>query len=159
MKKHSQHKKIAFVYIVFVLIIQPVIKTHAQWAPLGNYPAYNGSFSYSLLSLTKDKRGNLYAAGAFTNCSSNFSVAKWNGNSWFEVGGTNTSTFNGNILSLSTDASGNLYAAGNFTNGNGKNYVAKWNGILWSEVGGTNTSTFNKSNYSGIFSSYTHVST
>jgi hypothetical protein len=74
-------------------------------------------------------------------------VAKWNGTSLAELGGSNTSTFNELIYSITTDASGNLYAAGGFTNGtssrNGNFYVAKWSGSAWSELGGNNTSTFN----------------
>ena len=57
---------------------------------------------------------------------------------WAELGGVNTSTFNGAINCLTKDASGNMYAAGYFTNASGKYYVAKWNGSAWSELGGTN---------------------
>jgi len=133
---------------LFSLAINPA---NAQWAPIGNYPVYNnnGSFSNSIQCLTKDSSGNLYAAGAFSNGNGKYYVAKWNGNTWSEVGGANTSTFNSTISTLSIDASGNLYAAGLFTNGSdrwsGNQFVAKWNGSVWSEVGGTNTSAFNNS--------------
>jgi hypothetical protein len=62
---------------------------------------------------------------------------------WSELGGTNSSTFNGIINCLSINSSGSIYAAGGFTNSNGKRYVAMWDGTNWSELGGTNNSTFN----------------
>ena len=101
-----------------------------------------------ILSITTDGSGNVYAAGGLTNKSGNFYVAVWNGSSWGEHGGINTSTFNNSINSIAFDGSGNLFAAGAFTNSNGKRYVAKWNGNSWSELGGSNTSTFNNQIFS-----------
>jgi ribosomal protein S19 len=85
---------------------------------------------------------NIYAAGEFYNDSLNYYVAKWDGNSWSELGGRNSLAANEMILSISGDKNGNVFAAGLFTNGlssqTGKNYVAKWNGLNWSELGGRN---------------------
>ncbi len=100
-----------------------------------------------IFCLTTDASGNLYAAGRLTNGNGKNYVAKWDGNAWSEVGGTNASTFNDWIGTLTFDANGNLYGAGYFTNDNGMRYVAKWNGTTWSEVGGNNNSTFNDAFY------------
>jgi len=113
------------------------------WSEIGG--ANTSTFNAYIKSITIDASGNLYASGGFFNYNNgnyNYYVAKWNGNTWSEVGGTNSSTFNGGIYNLTTDAYGNLYSAGAFTNSKGKYYVAKWNGTTWSEVGGTNNSTF-----------------
>ncbi|MFY7964946.1 MAG: T9SS type A sorting domain-containing protein, partial [Chitinophagaceae bacterium] len=90
---------------------------------------------------------NLYAGGFFFNNNNKYYVAKWDGNIWNELGGTNNSPFNNHIYKIKNDALGNIYVAGAFTNGitwpNGNYYVAKWNSNSWIETGGTNTSIFN----------------
>ena len=62
---------------------------------------------------------------------------------WMELGGKDSSTFNGNIEAIVKDLNGNIYVGGYFTNALGKEYVAKWDGSKWSELGGTNSSAFN----------------
>ena len=124
------------------LITLPQKPVIAQWSPLGNYPN-SGVFNDAIKCLTKDKSGNLYAAGTFYNDSGKYYVAKWNGSSWNELGGINGGKFNWDINCLTTDTMGNVYAAGEFYNDSGKNYVAKWNGINWVELGGANSSKFN----------------
>ena len=116
-----------------------------NWSELGG--TNTSTFNSGINCMTTDKYSNIYVAGSFTNRVShgngnNCYVAKWNGSSWSELGGTNTSTFNSYINSVTSDASGNIYVAGNFTNAIGKYYVAEWNGSSWSELGGINTSTF-----------------
>jgi hypothetical protein len=67
-----------------------------------------------------DKAGNVYAASS-TNGNSYFSVAKWDGSSWSEMG--STYDFNSNVYSIANDVNGNIYAAGMFGNSKGQ-YVA-----------------------------------
>jgi len=92
-------------------------------------------------SVILDKAGNIYAAGGFTDTSTNtYYVAKWNGKTWSQLGtGSHALNANGIIYSLATDKSGNIYAAGRFSdsviNYTGHPYVAQWNGSKWSELG------------------------
>jgi hypothetical protein len=72
-------------------------------------------------------------------------VAKYNGTSWSELGGTNALSPNNTINTLCADLSGNIYTAGDFTNSNGKKYVAKYNGTAWAELGGNNSLAANSS--------------
>ncbi len=132
-------------FIIGITTLTP-IQTIAQWGALGNYPT-NGIFTSSIQCSAIDASENIYIAGDFRNGNSKAYVAKWNGNSWVELGGLNTSTFNNSINSMTIDAIGNIYISGNFTNGNSKRYVAKWDGGSWSELGGTNSSTFNNTIY------------
>ncbi len=92
----------------------------------------------TIVSLVNDNKGNLYAAGSFKNTLGYNFVAKWDGTSWSELGGLNSSTFNYTILSLATDSLGNVYAGGLFKDAQNKEYVAKWNGTNWSKLGNTN---------------------
>ncbi len=117
-------------------------KLTAQWSILENYANYK-AFDSNINSLTKDTKGNIYAAGNFKNDSGYYYVAKWDGNIWSELGGKNTSTLKNIIASIVTDNNGNLYAAGQLVNTKGGYYIAKWDGSSWSELGGTNTSNFN----------------
>lgn len=106
------------------------------WAPLDNS---GNKLNNSIRKLLIDKQGNIFVGGEFTNTNGKQFVAKWNGNSWVELGsGTNSLNANGFIYDIEEDASGNIYASGNFTNANGKHYVARWDGTTWSELGGTN---------------------
>ena len=137
--------------IAFCLSFLVAKTTNGQWEELGgsNTSKLNGVIN----SIVKDSHENIYAAGEFTNGRNNnfgkYYVAKWNGSSWSELGGTNTSTFNGKIKSITTDTSGNVYAAGEFYNsGNNNYYVYKWNGSSWSELGGIYGSSFRGQIYS-----------
>jgi hypothetical protein len=80
----------------------------------------------------------------FANASGNKYVAKWNGTTWSELGGSNTLAANNPIYRICSDIAGNVYAAGYFTNASGNKYVAKWDGANWSELGGSNS--FNSPN-------------
>ncbi len=122
----------------------------SSWQELGGSNSYTFSSNGYIRSLTTDAGGNVYAAGDFKNGNGNNYVAKWNGSSWQELGGTNSSTFNHTIYHLTTDAGGHVYAGGLFSNGLFKYYVAKWNGSSWQELGGANSSKF-----SGYISSLT----
>jgi hypothetical protein len=94
----------------------------------------------TIRSITIDFKGNIYAAGDFTDANGYRYVSKWDGTKWYELGGTVPGVSlnaNFNIYSITSDALGNVYAAGSFTNSNGNPYVAKWDGVKWSELGGT----------------------
>jgi hypothetical protein len=86
-----------------------------------------------------DKQGNLYAVGAFRNASKIYYVAKWDGNSWIELGGNNALQNNySHLTTLISDNSGNIYTAGGLRNTENKPYVAKWNGTEWIRLTGNN---------------------
>lgn len=96
-----------------------------------------------------DESSNMYYAGHYTNTTGKFIVGKIVGDTAIELGGNNTSPFNGEVFNLTTDLAGNVYASGKdgshtggFSNTNGNAFVAKFNGSAWSELGGANTSTF-----------------
>jgi hypothetical protein len=104
----------------------------SSWTELGGVGATSLKANAMIQTITTDAAGNVYAAGAFTNASGRYYVAKWDGTAWSEVGALNA---NSQIYKIATDAAGNLYAAGNFTNLAGMRYVARWNGTSWSELG------------------------
>jgi Secretion system C-terminal sorting domain len=111
---------------------------HAQsWYELAS-SSDSLSANGAILSISNDANGNIYAAGYFTNSSSNRYVAKWDGNTWNELGGLNSLGANGFIRSICLTQSNNIYVGGAFTNGSGKRYVAKWDGNAWTELGGLN---------------------
>jgi hypothetical protein len=82
----------------------------------------------------------LFAGGSFqpSDGSPGKFIAKWDGNSWSEVGGG----LNGQVLALEVFDDGlgggpRLYAGGEFTQAGGSSMsgIARWNGITWSPVG------------------------
>ena len=117
----------------------------SSWAEISG--TNSSTFNDIITSVAVDTKGNVYAGGYFTNgisyLTGNPYVAKWNGTSWTELGGTKTSKLNNSIEYIITDTVGNVYAAGNFIDSVNKFYVAKWNGTNWIELGGTNLSPFN----------------
>ena len=129
-------------YRMFFLLVGVLFcsLTNAQWESMGNINTT--IYNYSSLTVgDTDNVGNFYMESASPNSNGKNYVSVWNGSTWSELGGTNSSTFNGFALTLDVKPDGTLYAAGDFTNANGKHYVAKWNGSNWSEVGGGNTTT------------------
>ncbi|NVO19877.1 MAG: T9SS type A sorting domain-containing protein [Bacteroidetes bacterium] len=113
----------------------------SAWSELGGLNSFNPNSSVKCI-FCDPLTGYIYAGGYFTNGASpttgKFYVAKYDGASWSELGGTNGLSANNNINCLCNDAAGNIYAAGYFTNSNGKFFVAKWNGTAWDELGGLN---------------------
>lgn len=95
-------------------------------------------------AIATDTSGNIYAAGQFSyvvndmnGSHQNHYVAKWDGNTWAELGaGIDTLAANNDIQTVVTDHLGNVYAAGDFSDeSHSYGYVAKWNGSTWSELG------------------------
>lgn len=105
---------------------------------LGSKP-FNGY----IRTMITDAAGNLYAAGAFKNNQNQYYVAKWDGNSFSELGtGANALNPNGEIKCLAVDNNGNVYAAGFFSSAPNKYNVVKWDGTSWSEVGVLNANNY-----------------
>ena len=124
--------------LLFLLLIACLpLNAAAQtgWYKLGTGPhALNANNQINVIAA--DSKGNVYAAGRFTNDSGRWYVAKWDGIRWAELGtGTNALNANSFIWDITIDKAGNVYAAGSFTNAAGSRYVAKWNGITWTQVG------------------------
>ena len=92
----------------------------------------------TIRTLATDAAGNVYAGGDFFNSASFASiyVAKWDGDSWSELGGTNGANCKSSIQTICTDKDGNVYAAGFFDD---DNYVSvkKYNGTVWATMGGS----------------------
>ncbi len=103
----------------------------STWSELGglNSLLASGGPSRYIASIFVDASNNVYTAGNFTNGSGNCYVAKFNGSSWSELGGTNALSANGRINSVCCDVNGNVYAVGNFVNGSSQNYVARYGAI------------------------------
>jgi len=80
----------------------------------------------------------LYVAGDFRKTPSNGNpgnnIAKWDGNSWYDIGGGTNYVINDLVVH-----NGELYAVGYFTEAGGvpAKQVAKWNGTEWCGFGST----------------------
>ncbi len=124
-----------YTIITFVLVTLTNILQAQTWKEVNPPP---NIFNNSILSISTDSVGNLYAAGKFKNINNEYVVAKWNGSSWAELGaGNNALKAKNAINAIVIGASGNIYAAGSFTNTTGNISIVKWNGASWSELGGT----------------------
>lgn len=131
--------------LLFSLLSIGAWSSQAQtWSELGTGSNTLAANEY-IYGMTSDPSGNIYAAGFFYNASVKRYVAKWDGNTWSELGGTNALGANDMIYTLTSDPTGNIYAAGTFQNASGQRYVAKWNGTSWSQLG-TGTNPLNTSN-------------
>ena len=74
-----------------------------------------------ITSMTSDQYGYVYAASSTTS-NSKFTVARWDGTMWSEVG--TPYFFNSLIESVAADAAGNIYAAGIFNGEDNQRTVA-----------------------------------
>ena len=114
-----------------------------NWSALGDGVGYYGDFIYPSVNAMAWHNGELYVGGAFTNAGALavMNLARWDGNSWSEVGGGvagdpgfQTGSPVTSLLFLGDD----LYVGGNF-NSVGNNIpvlnVAKWDGNTWSSLG------------------------
>lgn len=112
----------------------------SSWSEVGaGSGALNIPFGQKANAIAVDGSSNVYIGGTFTDQQGNYYVAKWNGSSWSELGGTSSfgpSVLNNPITSITTDGSGNVYAAGDMLDLNdAHNLVLKWNGSSWSNFG------------------------
>ncbi len=106
----------------------------------GNKLVQISSFNeITLNSIHSDKSGNLYVGGWLRNSNGNYYIAKYDGTSWSELGGSNSLKANGFINSIYSDKAGNIYVGGSFKNSNGNYYIAKYDGTSWTELGGNNS--------------------
>jgi hypothetical protein len=112
-----------------------------DWSRLGGA---NYSFNENVNEIVKDKDGNIYAAGLFTNPQGQHYIAKFDGKTWFEFGILDGIKMpNSGILRLVFDKNDNLYASGNLWKGNGP-YVSKFTKDGQMVIlGDTNNSPFN----------------
>lgn len=117
-----------------------------QWQAVN--PPLN-PFNGTIYTTEVDASGNIYAGGEFKNSAQKYTVVKWDGKNWSELGnGTSSLNATNWVYALATRGD-TVYAAGAFTNSSGKNYVAKWNGISWTELGlGTGSLNANSSIFS-----------
>ncbi|MEO8413302.1 MAG: T9SS type A sorting domain-containing protein [Ginsengibacter sp.] len=129
--------RIALDKLFTILLVMYTNPMQAQsWKEINPPP---NLFNASILSTAADTLGNIYAAGNFKNSNNENIVAKWDGQSWSELGaGTSPLKASNVITCIVADKAGNVYAAGGFPNNTGNLSVAKWNGTSWSEVGGAN---------------------
>ncbi len=110
-----------------------------NWTELGT--GNSGFANSTIIALTSDAAGNIYAGGSFTSSSNGKKyVAKWNGTNWSDLGSSSTYLNANNsagvagILDLVTDNFNNVFALVD-TTGSGARYVAKWDGSSWSHLG------------------------
>jgi hypothetical protein len=112
------------------------------WFEIGT-SALNNSLNANapIYKICSDSKGNIYAAGSFTNSANNKYVAKFDGTKWSELGGSNSlGSGLDNINSLISDSKGNIYAnIFKYIGVGGKAYIAKFDGTDWKELGGINS--------------------
>jgi hypothetical protein len=94
----------------------------------------------NIYALALDPEGNIYAAGSFTNgyFSSEGSkyVAKWDGNTWSELGNLNADCYNNINYMVYDDVNNKLYASGSFYRSATDYFtIAEWDGSSWTELG------------------------
>ena len=91
-----------------------------------------------------DNNNNLFVSGNLFNQNQNGFVAKWNGNSWSQLGADFPAQPYAPFFDcMIYNNSNNTIIGAGASNAIGSEYVAIWNGINWSELGGANASTIN----------------
>ena len=112
----------------------------ATWESLGE--GVKGSlYSPFIYTLAADNRGNVYAGGQFSTAGgiNAENIARWNGETWSELGGGIQSgeKIKAAVISIVADG-GNVYVGGNFqaAGGNPMGSIAKWNGTSWETLSG-----------------------
>ena len=107
------------------------------WQPLGT-GIYVGPGYASWVRCLKVFNGELYVGGYFEFAGGvpARGIAKWNGTSWSDVGGSITSNFGDEIYDMKVYGNA-LYVVGTFTQIGGVNakYLASWNGTSWHDEG------------------------
>ncbi|MBS1594171.1 MAG: T9SS type A sorting domain-containing protein [Bacteroidetes bacterium] len=123
-----------------------------RWSQVGSrtntFPGssnVNQGTAQRITSMVIDKNSNIYIAGTIWDANGRKYVAKWDGNTWSELG-TGSAALNANwtINTLALDRQGNVYAGGSFTTDSvspneGYYYIAKWDGHSWSRLGHLDT--------------------
>ena len=101
----------------------------------GNTGNYLNATSW-VQAMALDANGNLFAGGSIDDDNGNVYVAKWDGTTWTELGGTGSGSFGaqGQIEAIAFDRNGNLFASGNLLK-NSTTYIGMWNGQAWITVG------------------------
>ncbi|MFP5041120.1 T9SS type A sorting domain-containing protein [Parasediminibacterium sp. JCM 36343] len=100
------------------------------WSELGDHRINDTTLG--IRNICADTKGNVYVMGSFLNKSTGnpYYLAKWDGSSWSEFGGTNL--FGASSLNyLWSDTKGNVYI---YLGSNGVNYVMKWDGSSWGVI-------------------------
>lgn len=102
----------------------PVLGT---WSPVGAWTFGRGQ------ACAVFANGDL-AASAMDFTSGQAAVARWNGSTWTQLGGT----FDSQVVDLAVAPNGDLYAGGYFQSVGGTPMasVARWDGFAWQPVGG-----------------------
>jgi hypothetical protein len=102
------------------------ILNNNSWSKLG---VLDAKFS---ACLAIDFANNIYANCVFNNNLGYYSVVKWNGNTWSNIGPFGNKS---PISSITTDKLGNVYVAMKTNNGSDKyGTIWKWNGLTWSQI-------------------------
>jgi len=129
-----------FIIVLWVSLFSSTI-IYSQWSE--HCFINNNPWQCRINCITNDVKGNLYTGGFLYNDYLKYYVAKWDGVSWSELGGTDSCYLNGQIFCITTDSKCNLYAGGIIHNDINNYCVSKWVDTAWVEVGGKNNSTFN----------------
>jgi len=116
-----------------------------KWNVLDYKSNANSILPYNRIKkVCTDSSGNLIVAGNFQSShGAKHHFAKYNGNSWIELG-TKADKYRPDgekVYSIMVDKNNSIYAAGKF-NDKGQYYVAKWDGTSWTKLG-TGSSSLN----------------
>ncbi len=143
--KSRTHAVCSAVAAAFALHFLPALSSAqcAEWSPGFSTPGANGHVAAA--AVFNDGSGPaLFVGGAFDQIGGARArrLAKWNGNSFSEVGGGLSTGSLDTVHALATfdDGSGPaLYVGGNFSGAGGQPIatLARWNGANWSAVGGS----------------------
>lgn len=101
-----------------VLVNRVAMWDGTQWSALGPPATPGMSAAGTVLALTTDGTGNLFAGGLFTTTMGGLTVnrvARWDGTQWSAISGPTAVGMDNAVLALATDGAGNLYAGGTFT--------------------------------------------
>ncbi len=109
-----------------------------EWSALGDGIS-GGDRPSEVYALASDSRGNLFAGGMFTKAGgvSALNIARWNGESWSELGGGVGFPIPGSRVVRSILADGGIvYVVGEFIFAGNipVNGIARWNGTEWENI-------------------------
>ena len=113
-------------FVLFLLLKSPSF-SQSVWSELGAAnPLNNGA---TILTLTSDPSGNIYAAGWVTVNGTERYVARWDRltDTWNPLGGASHPLAYDNIHSVVSDTAGNIYFSLPFMQNSNVQRIAKWN--------------------------------